>query len=70
MQGDMIGLVALYFILGIVRPRVVYVPLVIDILCVHLDDCSADVPGFGVPSNVIADFEFSSHDNSPPLFLR
>jgi hypothetical protein len=34
---------------------------------VHLNDLAADAPGLRVPGHVIADFEFSWHDGSPPV---
>src|SRR5678815_3747116 len=36
-------------------------PLVLRIARVNLDDPSADIPGFGIPANVIADFEHLAH---------
>lgn len=68
MQGNVVGLVALDLVLGIVRIRVVRVSLVINIPFVHFDDRSGDVPGFRIPGDMIADFEFSGHDDSC-LFL-
>ena len=58
---DVVGLVALDFILWIVRARVMRVSLVISIFCMNLDDLAADMTRFRVPRHVIANFEFRSH---------
>src|SRR5450759_3540554 len=59
---DMVGFVALDFILWIIGTRVVRVSLVIRIFCMNLDDLAADVTGLRVPGHVIANFEICSHD--------
>jgi hypothetical protein len=59
---DVVGLVALEFVRRIILARMVRVPLVLNILCVHPDDGSADVPGLRVPGHVIADFACARHD--------
>jgi hypothetical protein len=58
---DVVCFVALYFILGLVRAGVMRVPFVIHVPGMDLYDPAADVTGFGVPANVIADFEPSLH---------
>src|SRR5271157_1309910 len=63
---DVVGLIALDFILRIIRSGVVYVSLVINICCMHRNDLAADAPGFRVPGHVIADFELSWHHGPPP----
>ena len=60
-QGDVIGLVALDFVLRLVRGGTVNVALVIDILSMDFDDFSAHPPGFRIPAHVIADFECLDH---------
>jgi hypothetical protein len=59
---DVIGLVALDFILRIIRAGVMSVSLVIGVSCMDLDDPAADLTGFGVPRHVIANLEFRGHD--------
>src|SRR5205809_7688526 len=75
-QGDVVGLVALDFILWLSLARVVGVPFVINVFTVHLDDPPDDVPSLRVPGYVIAHLEISLHtarlgldDISPPLIL-
>src|SRR5689334_10276422 len=58
---DVVGFVALDFILWLILARVVGVPFIVDVLGVHLDDRSADVPSLRVPDHVIADFKWSPH---------
>lgn len=53
MHGDMIGVVALDFILWVVLTSAVSVSFVIDILSMDLDDPAADMSGFGIPGNVV-----------------
>ena len=57
MHRDVVGLVALDFILWIILARVMGMPLVIGVFGVHLDDLAADMAGLRVPGHVIADFE-------------
>src|SRR5665213_314952 len=64
-QGDVIRLVALDFILGAVLIRMVDITFVRHILSVHLHNPSADMPGFGVPGHAIADFECACHGSIP-----
>ena len=61
---DVIGLVALDLVLRIGFAATVRVALVVGIARVHLDDRSAHVTGFGIPANVIADFERMAHGDS------
>src|SRR5437773_10268147 len=68
-QGDVVGLVALDFILWLSLARVVGVPFVINVFRVHLDDFPADVPSLRVPGYVIVHFELSLHDG-PSRFGR
>src|SRR5581483_6077941 len=58
---NMIGLVALDFVLGILLAGVVRVSLVVGVAGMHLDDRAADAPGLGIPGHVVADLEFSAH---------
>src|SRR5690242_10858110 len=55
MGRDMVGLVALDFILRIVRRGVAHMTLVIEIMGVNGDDGSRDSTGLGIPSDMIAD---------------
>jgi hypothetical protein len=61
MRRDVVRLVTLDFVLRIVLARVVGMSFVVEIPCVYLDDCSADMPGFRIPRHVITDFEMLSH---------
>ena len=66
MRRDVVRLGALDFILRIVLARVVGMSFVVEIFCVYLDDCAADMAGLRVPGHVIADFE-SLHDVGPAV---
>src|SRR5579864_6886213 len=68
-HGDVVGLVALDFILRIIRRRVVRISLVIRIFRMNLDDLAADMTGLRVPGHVIPDLEFLCHDGTPPVTL-
>src|SRR5256886_16918852 len=70
MHGDVVGLVALDFILWLILACVVRVPFVINIFGVHLDDRPGDVSSLRVPGHVIADLECSLHDESPQTAPR
>jgi hypothetical protein len=61
---DVIGLVALDLILRGIVARVTSMPLVVNVLRVHANDRPADVSGFRVPSDVIANLESFGHDGS------
>jgi hypothetical protein len=61
MQGDVNGLVAFDFVLRLVLGGVMRVALVIRVLRMDLDNPAADMPGLGIPGDVIADFETLSH---------
>jgi hypothetical protein len=60
-QGDVIGLVALDFVLRLVRAGTVNVAFVINVSSMDFDDFSAHPPGFRIPAHVIADFECLDH---------
>ena len=60
-HGDMIGLVALNFILGLVLSRVVCMALVIRVLRMDFDNPASDMPSLGIPSDVITDLETLYH---------
>src|SRR5450759_4583118 len=60
-QGDVIGLVALDFILRLVRGGMVYVTFVVDVTSVHFDDFPAHPSGFRIPTHVIAYLERLDH---------
>jgi hypothetical protein len=61
MQGNVIGLVAIYFILWHIRGGTVNVAFVIYGLPMHFDDCSAYASRFRIPAHVIANFERLDH---------
>ena len=60
-SSDMVGLVALDFILGIVLRRVVDMSLVIEISRVDRDHSPRHPARLGIPAYVIADFKPLSH---------
>jgi len=61
MQGDVNGLVAFDFVLRLVLGGVMRVALVIRVLRMDLDNPAADMPGLGIPGDVVADFESLFH---------
>lgn len=61
MHGDVIGFVAFDFILRFVWTGVAGVALVIRVSSMDLSDRAADVAGFRIPRNVIADFKTFAH---------
>ena len=61
MHSDMIRLVAFDFILRLIFSGMMSVALVIRVSRMGLDNPAADVPGLGIPSDVIALFETFSH---------
>ena len=64
---DVVGLIALYFVLGFVLASAMHMPLVINILCVNLDDLATDAAGLRIPAYVIADFESFFHQSYPRI---
>ena len=54
---NVIGLVALDFVLRFVFTGAVRVAFVVKVLLVHLGDVAADVAGFGIPGDVVTHFE-------------
>ena len=62
---DVVGLVALDFILRLFLARVVCLAFVINIFRVHRDDLASDVASFRIPFHVIADLECSRHVGLP-----
>jgi hypothetical protein len=60
-QGDVIGLVALDFILRLGCGCAVNVAFVTDSPSMHFDDFSAHAPGLRIPAHVIANFELCDH---------
>src|SRR5215470_6781345 len=61
---DVVGLVALDFVLRVILAGVMRVPFVIDISGMHFDNLAADAAGLRVPGHMIADLEFG-HAGSP-----
>ena len=66
MHCDVVGLDAFDFGLRIILARLMGVPFVVNVVCMHLDDRAADAPGFRVPRHKIADFE-PLHHRGPAL---
>ena len=61
MHGDMVGLIALDFILWLLGTGVMGMSLVIHVSLMHLDNPAADVSGLGIPADVVADLETFRH---------
>ena len=61
MQGDMICLIAFDFILWFVSAGMMDVPLVFHVSRMDFDDPAADMPGLGIPCNVVANLESVFH---------
>jgi hypothetical protein len=61
MHSDMIRLVAFDFILRLIFSGMMSVALVIRVLRMDFDNPAADLPGLGIPSDVITLFEMLSH---------
>jgi len=61
MQGDMLSLVALDFILRVVMTSVVGMAFVVHVPGMDFDNLSADVSRFGIPPNMVTDLEAMSH---------
>ena len=53
-HGDVVGLVALDFVLRIVRAAVARMSLVFGVAGMDLDDAAADMARFRIPSDVVA----------------
>ena len=62
---NVVSLIAFDFVLWIVDSGVVYISLVINVFCVHLNDLAGDVACLRVPGHVIADFEMVCHIGLP-----
>jgi hypothetical protein len=61
MHGDMVGFIAFDFIVRLIRAGMMRVSFVICVLCMDFDNPAADVSGFRIPGDVIADFEMCCH---------
>jgi hypothetical protein len=60
-NGYMVRFAAFDLILGIIRSGVMGISFVVKVFGVDLCDRSGDVAGFGVPGDVVADFEGGFH---------
>src|SRR6266550_7376228 len=69
-QGNVIGLVAFDFVLGLVLAGVVDVSFVVHILCMHLDDSPADPPSLGIPAYTVTHLESLCHPSTPGTSCR
>lgn len=67
-SGDMIGLVALNFVLGIIIRCVMDMVFVIKIAGMNLDDRARHPPRLGIPAHVIPDFEMLGHSTNTAHF--
>ena len=61
MQRNVIGLIALDFVLRVVFARMVNIPLVVNVFCVDLHDPAANASSLGIPGYVGAYFEAFGH---------
>jgi hypothetical protein len=66
MQGEVIGLITLDFILRFIRAGMMNVTFVGDVASMHFHDFSMHPPGFRIPAHAIANLERLRHD-SPPV---
>jgi hypothetical protein len=64
---NVVGLIALYFVLRFILASAMRIPLVINILCVNLDDLATDAAGLRIPAYVTADFESFFHQSYPRI---
>jgi hypothetical protein len=60
-QGDVIGLIAFNFVLGIVFAGVMSIPFVIEIFGVHFHNLATDPASLRVPDYALADLESFLH---------
>jgi len=65
MQSYMIGFVAFNLVLWIVRARVMDIAFIVHVPRVNAYDTPADPARFGIPTHVIANFEYLRHHESP-----
>jgi len=63
-EGDMVGLVALDFVLWSVCARMVGVALDLELASMHADDRAVDTPSLGIPAHAIMDLEGLRHGRS------
>jgi len=64
MEGNVIGLIALNFVLGIVLAGVMSITFVIQIFGVHVNNLAADPVSLRVPDYAITDLESLFHPGS------
>lgn len=67
---NVIGLVALDFVLWVLFRGTVRVPLVVEIFGMNRDDDAADPAGFGIPADVITHFECLAHRYCRAFFYK
>ena len=70
MGRDMIGLVALDFVLGVIFRSVMDMALVVEVRRVDGDDGPCHAASFGIPAHMIAYLEFPSHLGTSPLSFQ
>ncbi len=68
MHGDVVGFVALDFVLRLIFARMMGVALTIDISHMHFDNLAGDMPSLGIPGDVVTGFKIVCHV-IPPLEL-
>lgn len=61
-QSDVVGFVAFDLVLWIVLARMMDIAFVVHVARMHPHDMTTDAAGFGIPTYVIADSEFLSHN--------
>jgi hypothetical protein len=69
MQRNVIGLIALDFVLRVVFARMVNIPLVMNVFCVDLHDPAANASSLGIPGYVGTHFEAFGHATAPRLAI-
>jgi hypothetical protein len=69
-HGYMLSLVALDLVLRLIFTGVTWMAFVLGVAGVDPDDPAAHMPGFRIPSHVIANFELRAHTHLPPSRQR
>src|SRR5579864_8539399 len=62
MHGNVIGLIAVDFVLWVIGAGMVVIALVVDVSRMHADDVTRNAAGLRIPAHAIAYFESGAHD--------
>ena len=61
-QSHVIGLITFDLVLRVVLARMMDITFVVHLARMHLHDTTTDPASFGIPTYVVADFEFPAHN--------